>query len=158
MSSSTSSRSTLTMVPSTMSPSLKYLIVLSIAARKSSDEPMSLTATCGVVVTGASVVDVIEWVDPDRESYGCKQARIAEKSRAAYSMSRPQTCPHLNGTRRQSFREIPASKRHREDLHWQDGSVYQAHGRPPAATLPPRGLESPPAAPNVHGGPRRAGG
>src|SRR5436309_4731816 len=49
MSSRTSSRSTLTMVPSTMSPSLKYLIVSSIAARKASSEPMSLTATCGVL-------------------------------------------------------------------------------------------------------------
>src|SRR3954454_3659063 len=47
MSSRTSSRSTLTIVPSTMSPSLKYLIVASMAARKSSSEPMSLTATCG---------------------------------------------------------------------------------------------------------------
>jgi len=49
MSSRTSSRSTLTIVPSTMSPSLKYLIVWSTAAAKSSAEPMSLTATCGVV-------------------------------------------------------------------------------------------------------------
>jgi hypothetical protein len=35
------------MVPSTMSPSLKYLMVESMAARKSSSVPMSLTATCG---------------------------------------------------------------------------------------------------------------
>src|SRR5580693_5135144 len=48
MSSKTSSRSTLTTVPSTMSPSLKYLIVSSIAARKASCDPMSLTATLGV--------------------------------------------------------------------------------------------------------------
>src|SRR5664280_2973969 len=48
MSSRTSSRSTLTIVPSTMSPSLKYLIVSSIAAMKSSADPMSLTATCGL--------------------------------------------------------------------------------------------------------------
>jgi hypothetical protein len=48
MSSRTSSRSTLTIVPSTMSPSLKYLIVSSMAARKSSMLPMSLTATWGV--------------------------------------------------------------------------------------------------------------
>jgi hypothetical protein len=53
------------MVPSTMSPSLKYLIVLSIAARKSSAEPMSLTATVGidVVASGAGetvVVDVMK--------------------------------------------------------------------------------------------------
>src|ERR1700756_3681287 len=56
MSRSTSSRSTLTMVPSTMSPSLKYLIVLSIAARKSSLEPMSLTATCGEVTAGLGML------------------------------------------------------------------------------------------------------
>src|ERR1700712_5312834 len=49
MSSRTSSRSTLTIVPSTMSPSLKYLIVASIAAMKSSAEPMSLMATEGAV-------------------------------------------------------------------------------------------------------------
>src|ERR1700738_2711883 len=52
----TSSRSTLTMVPSTMSPSLKYLIVLSIAARKSSLVPMSLTATCGEVTAGLGIL------------------------------------------------------------------------------------------------------
>src|SRR6516225_9895931 len=56
MSRSTSSRSTLTMVPSTMSPSLKYLIVLSIAARKSSLEPMSLTATWGEVTAGLGML------------------------------------------------------------------------------------------------------
>src|ERR1700759_2074866 len=56
MSSRTSSRSTLTMVPSTMSPSLKYLIVLSMAARKSSLEPMSLTATCGEVTVGLGIL------------------------------------------------------------------------------------------------------
>src|SRR5690625_5639429 len=48
MSRRTSSRSTLTIVPETKSPSLKYLMVSSMAARKSSAEPMSLTATCGV--------------------------------------------------------------------------------------------------------------
>src|SRR5215204_199305 len=62
MSSRTSSRSTLTMVPSTMSPSLKYLMVLSMAARKSSAEPMSLTATCGEVTEGLGMW----WVAPDR--------------------------------------------------------------------------------------------
>src|SRR5215213_10447113 len=62
MSSKTSSRSTLTMVPSTMSPSLKYLMVLSMAARKSSLEPMSLTATCGEVTEGLGMW----WVAPDR--------------------------------------------------------------------------------------------
>src|SRR5579862_317797 len=48
ISSKTSSRSTLTTVPSTMSPSLKYLMVSSIAARNASSDPMSLTATLGV--------------------------------------------------------------------------------------------------------------
>src|SRR6476661_5238989 len=62
MSSKTSSRSTLTMVPSTMSPSLKYLMVLSMAARKSSEVPMSLTATCGEVTEGLGMW----WVAPDR--------------------------------------------------------------------------------------------
>src|SRR4051812_8541213 len=62
MSSKTSSRSTLTMVPSTMSPSLKYLMVLSIAAMKSSAEPMSLMATCGEVMEGLGMW----WVAPDR--------------------------------------------------------------------------------------------
>src|SRR6266545_7240432 len=67
MSSRTSSRSTLTMVPSTMSPSLKYLIVASIAARKSSSEPMSLTATCGASTSGRVemllvIREVIPWV------------------------------------------------------------------------------------------------
>src|ERR1700742_2933008 len=69
MSSSTSSRSTLTMVPSTMSPSLKYLMVLSTAARKSSAEPMSLIATCCVeaLPAGTVVVSVdIRWVAPVR--------------------------------------------------------------------------------------------
>src|SRR3954462_881307 len=94
MSSRTSSRSTLTMVPSTMSPSLKYLIVLSIAARKSSEEPMSLIATCGVVETGASAVDVIEWMDPDQVEFECGHARVPVKCPGAtYSMSRSQTYP-----------------------------------------------------------------
>src|SRR5215471_17944664 len=69
MSSRTSSRSTLTMVPSTMSPSLKYLMVLSTAARKSSAVPMSLIATCcvGALAAGTVVVSVdIRWVAPVR--------------------------------------------------------------------------------------------
>src|SRR5688572_631809 len=64
MSSSTSSRSTLTMTPSTMSPSLKYLIVWSIAARKSSAEPMSLIAIWGVL-EGRTWVEVMWLVAPD---------------------------------------------------------------------------------------------
>src|SRR5664279_3948758 len=55
MSSRTSSRSTLTIVPSTMSPSLKYLMVRSMAARKSSADPISLIATCGAVAVGVDM-------------------------------------------------------------------------------------------------------
>src|SRR5580704_1399802 len=67
MSSRTSSRSTLTTVPSTMSPSLKYLMVSSIAARKASSEPMSLTATWGVEVACVLLVVMCEWApDTDR--------------------------------------------------------------------------------------------
>src|SRR3954451_25027376 len=77
MSSKTSSRSTLTTVPSTMSPSLKYLMVSSIAARKASSDPMSLTATCGVVEV-ASVLLVMCRLAPVRtwKSYGlCAEGR-----------------------------------------------------------------------------------
>src|SRR3712207_4700521 len=89
MSSSTSSRSTLTMTPSTMSPSLKYLIVWSIAARKSSAEPMSLTATWGVLV-GRTWVEVMWLVAPDglcvgtgRPSVGVTAGTFSGESRRA---------------------------------------------------------------------------
>src|ERR1700691_928716 len=69
MSSKTSSRSTLTTVPSTLSPSLKYLMVSSIAARKASCDPMSLTATLGVGL--ACVLLVMCWLAPaDRIVWG----------------------------------------------------------------------------------------
>src|SRR5438552_282435 len=63
MSSRTSSRSTLTTVPSTMSPSLKYLMVSSIAARKASSDPRSSTVTLLRVGTleGASML-LVMWV------------------------------------------------------------------------------------------------
>lgn len=57
--------------PSTMSPSLKYLIVLSIAARKSSAEPMSLTATCGEVTVGLGMCGVAPDRLCSRDSAGC---------------------------------------------------------------------------------------
>src|SRR6476659_5762063 len=90
MSSRTSSRSTLTMVPSTMSPSLKYLMVLSMAARKSSAEPMSLRATCGEVTEGLGMW----WVAPDRlgrrdSCYGCH--RPSRNSGRAQAHEKPQT-------------------------------------------------------------------
>src|SRR5258708_16413266 len=76
MSSRTSSLSTLTTVPSTMSPSLKYLIVKSIAARNSSSEPMSLTATWGLVeVACVLLVVMCKWApDTDRVRFGLRDA------------------------------------------------------------------------------------
>src|ERR1700733_14374187 len=106
MSSRTSSRSTLTIVPSTMSPSLKYLIVLSMAARKSSDEPISLTATCGEGTVGLGILlgcsGQVGVVGTDRAVFDCP----ASPHRAARTVSSPgypsrlldcahagQTCP-----------------------------------------------------------------
>src|SRR4051812_24679411 len=48
---------------------------------------MSLTATCGVVLTGASVVDVIEWIGPDKVVECGGHVRIAESFR-----ERPTPC------------------------------------------------------------------
>src|SRR4029077_14895570 len=61
------------MVPSTMSPSLKYLMVSSIAARNASSDPMSLTATLGVEV--ACVLLVISWWAPDADRDECGAQR-----------------------------------------------------------------------------------
>src|SRR3954469_19528015 len=59
MSSRTSSRSTFTTVPSTMSPSLKYLMVSSIAARKASSVPRSSTVTLvPLLVVAAGALEV----------------------------------------------------------------------------------------------------
>src|SRR5712672_156581 len=71
MSSKTSSRSTLTTVPSTMSPSLKYLMVRSIAARNASSDPMSLTATLGVEVACVLLVMCGLAPDADKDGMGC---------------------------------------------------------------------------------------
>src|SRR4051794_8258554 len=70
MSRSTSSRSTFTIVPETMSPSLKYLMVSSIAARKASSSPMSFTATWGtdgVMLTRSVVLAVMSWGGSDAD-------------------------------------------------------------------------------------------
>src|SRR5580658_3980035 len=48
-----------------MSPSLKYLMVSSIAARNASSDPMSLTATLGVEL--ACVLLVMCWLAPDAD-------------------------------------------------------------------------------------------
>src|ERR1700754_1961966 len=64
MSSRTSSRSTLTTVPSTMSPSLKYLMVSSMAARNASSEPRSSTVTL-LALEVASMLLVMWTVAPN---------------------------------------------------------------------------------------------
>src|ERR1700685_1223503 len=88
MSSKTSSRSTLTTVPSTMSPSLKYLMVRSIAARNSSSDPMSLIATWGVEVVCVLLV-MSEWApDADRNEW-CAPRDHAVNARTCLAGSRP---------------------------------------------------------------------
>src|SRR6476469_4116464 len=90
MSIRTSSRSTLTIVPSTMSPSLKYLMVRSMAARKSSADPMSLIATCGAVAVGVDM-----W-------WGTQEGGLVRKWAAIPGWD---GCPHSNagGTQRDRF-------------------------------------------------------
>src|SRR6185436_10985507 len=69
MSSRTSSRSTLTTVPSTMSPSLKYLMVSSMAARNASSEPRSSTVTL-LALEVASMLLVMWTVAPNGRCRG----------------------------------------------------------------------------------------
>src|SRR3981081_896941 len=95
MSRRTSSRSTLTMVPSTMSPSLKYLMVLSMAARKSSLEPMSLTATCGEATEGLGMW----WVAPDRLGRRDNCCWCDPRSSADGYLLRLLDCGHAGQTR-----------------------------------------------------------
>src|ERR1700744_3934303 len=79
MSSKTSSRSTFTTVPSTMSPSLKYLMVSSIAARNASSDPMSLTATLGVEVACVLVMCGLA-PDADREKLWARRKTVHPKN------------------------------------------------------------------------------
>src|ERR1700758_697077 len=103
MSRSTSSRSTLTMVPSTMSPSLKYLIVLSIAARKSSLEPMSLTATCGEVTAGLGMLLGCSGQVGSEGQNGIYLSRLLDRAHAGQTRPR-HTRRECNG--RANFRPI----------------------------------------------------
>src|SRR5215217_3293629 len=128
MSSRTSSRSTLTMVPSTMSPSLKYLMVLSMAARKSSLEPMSLTATWGEVTEGLGMW----WVAPDRlgrrdvwdSCYWCEPASSTDGH-----LSRLLDCAHAGQTRcRSPYIMISPARRH-------DQPVRRRHAAPSVRPL-----------------------
>src|SRR4051812_42877805 len=114
MSSSTSSRSTLTITPSTMSPSLKYLMVWSIAARKSSAVPMSFTAIWGVL-SGRTWVEVMWSSAPDGGCVGTGRPRSRR------------TAGSFHGRHRG---EAPVAGDHTTDL-WRDLPWY---GRPEAGS------------------------
>src|SRR5215472_6906601 len=88
MSSRTSSRSTLTTVPSTMSPSLKYLMVSSIAARNASSEPMSSTATLAEVE--AVSVLLVMWAVAPVDWLSCKGCHTRKPSLHAPATTRDQ--------------------------------------------------------------------
>src|SRR5271169_1910908 len=94
MSSSTSSRSTLTTVPSTMSPSLKYLMVSSIAARNASSDPMSLTATLGVELACVVLVMCGLAPDADRENYGRAENRAPQDDQDSQDLPEPAKAGH----------------------------------------------------------------
>src|SRR5260370_8206567 len=89
MSSKTSSRSTLTTVPSTMSPSLKYLMVSSIAARNASSDPMSLTATLGVELACVLLVMCGLAPDADREVLDPPQNRAPQNDQKSQDPPHP---------------------------------------------------------------------
>src|SRR5690349_20214802 len=90
-----------------MSPSLKYLMVSSIAARKASSEPMSLTATLGVEV--ASVLLVMCWWTPDadRNCLGLRRARSVRDISQGWRLD----APGQHHRRRSPFRTIPQAAR-----------------------------------------------
>src|SRR5689334_16429700 len=78
-----------------MSPSLKYLMVWSIAARNASSDPMSLTATLGVWV--ACVLLVMSWWAPDADRYEyCARQTQAVNARDLPGRSRPRHAPAVS--------------------------------------------------------------
>src|SRR5215203_6646669 len=107
MSSRTSSRS-----PLTMTPSLKYLIVSSMAARKASSSPMSLTATLGVVVPEIGVASMLavmkEWLR-GWTGVGCGQVSAGRADGPVSTCRDPgplMTCGHEGGEDRLTERGL----------------------------------------------------
>src|SRR5580700_6679879 len=95
ISSNTSSRSTFTTVPSTMSPSLKYLMVSSIAARNASSDPMSLTATLGVELACVLLVMCGLAPDADRGSLlDAPQDRAPQNDQNSQDLPEPARADH----------------------------------------------------------------
>src|SRR6478672_9593752 len=136
MSSRTSSRSTLTTVPSTMSPSLKYLMVSSIAARNASSDPMSSMATLGALEV--TLMLLVMWAVAPVD--GCRDDAVA-----------PGTCRHAQSRARASggFMEATANLLPTEDrsprVHRRLYSAWYGQVQPsPEASAPFETVREPP--------------
>src|SRR5260370_11835851 len=77
-----------------MSPSLKYLMVSSIAARNASSDPMSLTATLGVEWACVLLVMCGLAPDADRESYGHAGIRAPQEDQDSQALPEPARADH----------------------------------------------------------------
>src|SRR5260370_41487152 len=77
-----------------MSPSLKYLMVSSIAARNASSDPMSLTATLGVEWACVLLVMCRLAPDADRESYGHAGNRAPQEDQDSQDLPEPARADH----------------------------------------------------------------
>jgi hypothetical protein len=72
-----------------MSPSLKYLMVSSIAARNASSDPMSLTATLGVELACVLLVMCRLAPDADREIQDTPQDRAPNVDQNSQDLPEP---------------------------------------------------------------------
>jgi hypothetical protein len=77
-----------------MSPSLKYLMVSSIAARNSYSDPMSLTATLGVELACVLLVMCGLAPDADREGYGHAGDRAPHDDQDSQDLPEPARADH----------------------------------------------------------------
>src|SRR5271166_1000584 len=77
-----------------MSPSLKYLMVSSIAARNASSDPMSLTATLGVELACVLLVMCGLAPDADRESLDTPQNRAPQNDQKSQDLPEPARADH----------------------------------------------------------------
>ena len=145
-----------------MSPSLKYLMVSSIAARKSSSEPMSLIATCGVRRGGLSAARHVvgcsgRWMRRDRSARG-RGAPWGSVSRGEprgplrareHARQTSGAIPHAYGRRGRSGppgsarRDVPATGVSRSARH---GRRHRGTSARPAAAWPSDGVTRRPAA------------
>src|SRR5580700_7229744 len=83
-----------------MSPSLKYLMVSSIAARNASSDPMSLTATLGVELACVLLVMCGLAPDADRERFdGMRQYPRTCQNQRGPATARPAAARYGHATR-----------------------------------------------------------